>query len=144
MIGILLTGHGRFSEGLISSLDMIAGPQPALCHVNFLESDSTEQLETAMREAVNRLKSEADGVLIGCDLLGGTPFKVAATLFRDTEGISVVSGINLPAILEALFARVTCVDSHELTQSILASDMIRITEFVLPASSATTEPEEGI
>ena len=42
MIGIIVTGHGRFSEGMFSSLTMIAGNTEALIGVNFLESESTE------------------------------------------------------------------------------------------------------
>ena len=30
MIGFILTGHGHFSTGLKSALDMIAGPQARL------------------------------------------------------------------------------------------------------------------
>ena len=35
MVGIIVTGHGRFASGLTSSIDLIAGPQEKYVAVNF-------------------------------------------------------------------------------------------------------------
>ena len=40
MIGFILTGHGHFSNGLKSALDMIAGPQEAFEIVPFEEAEA--------------------------------------------------------------------------------------------------------
>ena len=36
MIGFILTGHGHFSNGLKSAIDMVAGEQPAFEIVPFV------------------------------------------------------------------------------------------------------------
>ena len=144
MIGILLTGHGRFSEGLVSSLDMIAGKQKALEYVNFLESESTEDLEGKMRVLIQSLLSETDGILISCDLLGGTPFKVAATLSVELGKISVVGGVNLPSVLQALFSRETISDPDQLAEMMTEGDASKIIKFVMPQAKVVEESEDGI
>lgn len=144
MIGILLTGHGRFSEGLVSSLDMIAGKQKALEYVNFLEADSTEMLEAKMRELISSILKETDGVLIACDLMGGTPFKVAATLSVETDKLAVIGGVNLPSILEALFSRENMNTADELAQAMTESDAGHMIKFVMPQAKVQEDSEDGI
>ena len=48
MVGIVLTGHGRFAAGLKSALDLIAGPQEAFKVVNF--EHEVDELEHDLRE----------------------------------------------------------------------------------------------
>lgn len=144
MISILLTGHGRFSEGMVSGLEMIAGKQNALSNINFLESESTDILESKMRQTISDLMTESDEVLIGCDLLGGSPFKVAASLSVELGKISVVSGVNLPSVLEALFTREHCTSSDELAQKMIESDSGKINKFIMPVLTQKEDPQEGI
>ena len=43
-VGIIVTGHGRFAEGLTTSVNLIAGPQENYVPVNFEhEVDELEQ-----------------------------------------------------------------------------------------------------
>lgn len=144
MIGIILTGHGRFSEGLMSGISMIAGPQQALAYANFLEADSTESLEEKLRAAIQTQSQETDGVLIACDLLGGTPFKVAATLSVEMKHIAVVGGVNLPSILDALFSRLDMNSADDLAQKMVEGDASHIIKFEMPALKTHTESEDGI
>ena len=46
MIGIIVTGHGRFAEGITSSIEMIAGAQADYEAVNFLQEESVEDPRT--------------------------------------------------------------------------------------------------
>jgi len=144
MIGLLLTGHGRFSEGMVSGLEMIAGKQKSFININFLESESIELFESKMRQAITMLLSESNEVLIGCDLLGGSPFKVAATLSVELGKISVVSGVNLPSLLEVLLTRDSCSSSDELAQAMTESESGGIVKFNMPVVIQKEDPEEGI
>ncbi len=84
MVGIIVTGHGNFASGITSALELIAGPQDAYAALDFTSLSGTEELEKGMASALESLRSreDVDGVLVLCDLVGGTPFKTAAT--RDT------------------------------------------------------------
>ena len=77
MIGIILTGHGNFASGLISSVDLIAGKQENVIGIDFTQNDNTKTLEEKMTIAINNFEND---IIILCDLAGGSPFKTAVTL----------------------------------------------------------------
>ena len=52
MIGIVLSGHGKFASGLNSSIQLIAGKQEGFEVVDFLEGMSSEALQQALQKAV--------------------------------------------------------------------------------------------
>ena len=79
MIGLLITGHGNFATGVTSSVDLIAGKQENYQAVDFLPTYNLDDLDREMTKALENLKA-CSGVLILCDLLGGTPFNKAAEL----------------------------------------------------------------
>jgi PTS system N-acetylgalactosamine-specific IIA component len=144
MIGIIVTGHGRFSEGMLSSLTMIAGNTEALIGVNFLESESTEDLDKNLLSAYTELRKTCDGVIIVCDLYGGSPFKSAAMLSVEQENISVLAGINLASCLELIFARLPETNAQALADTMLEKDTNRLIKFTMPIRVDRTEEEDGI
>ncbi len=144
MIGIIVTGHGRFSEGMLSSLTMIAGNTEALIGVNFLESESTEDLDKNLLNAYTELRKTCDGVIIVCDLYGGSPFKAAAMLSVEQENISVLAGINLASCLELIFARISETSAQTLADIMLEKDANRLIKFEIPVRVERNEDEDGI
>lgn len=144
MIGIIVTGHGRFSEGMLSSLSMIAGNTEALIGVNFIESESTEDLDKNLLNAYTELRKTCEGVIIVCDLYGGSPFKSAAMLSVEQENVSVLAGINLASCLELIFARLSETNAQSLANSMLEKDTNRLIKFEIPVRVERNEEEEGI
>ena len=104
MIGFILTGHGHFSNGLKSALDMIAGPQEAFEIVPFEEAEAGAYGDT-LRAAVKDMREKTDGVLIFCDLMGGTPFNQSMMITAEQDNVSVVAGTNLPMLIDIVMAR---------------------------------------
>jgi PTS system N-acetylgalactosamine-specific IIA component len=144
MIGIIITGHGRFSEGMMSSIEMIAGKAESLMGVNFLETESTDDLDKHLLEAYTELKQKNDGVIIVCDLLGGSPFKSAATLSVKQENVSVLAGINLASCLELIFARMNETDALKLADLMLEKDSNQLLKFTMPIRVERDGLEDGI
>lgn len=144
MIGIIVTGHGRFSEGMLSSLSMIAGNTEALIGVNFLESESTEDLDKNLLNAYTELRKTCEGVIIVCDLYGGSPFKSAAMLSVEQENVSVLAGINLASCLELIFARLSETNAQSLANSMLEKVTNRLIKFEIPVRVERNEEEDGI
>lgn len=99
MNGLIVSGHGSFAAGLHSSLKLIAGEQPRIEYVDFLESESTSDLEVKMKAALANLKC-CNGVLVLCDLVGGSPFKTAVSLTIDKQDTAVIGGANLAMVME--------------------------------------------
>lgn len=63
MIGILVTGHGRFATGITSALELVLGKQEWFEAVDFPDGDTKTELERNMDEALKRL--EGDGAHSG-------------------------------------------------------------------------------
>ena len=77
MIGIVVTGHGHFATGLTSSVELIGGKPEHYHAVDFVQEDSTDDLEKKLEAAFASLKDCTDGILVFTDLVGGSPFKVS-------------------------------------------------------------------
>ncbi|MGT2934398.1 PTS sugar transporter subunit IIA domain-containing protein [Streptococcus castoreus] len=119
MIAIIITGHGHFASGILSSLELIAGKQDKLTAIDFTAGMTSSDVHDHLSHVLN----SEDETLILCDLLGGTPFKVAATLMENTPEatVNVLAGLNLAMLIEAIFARQTDVTFDELVAKILTS-----------------------
>lgn len=100
MIGCIITGHGDFAPGMTRALSMIAGTQEHFRVVPFQEGESLEVFEESMRAALEDLLKETKGVLIFTDLLGGTPFRTAMLAAVGYENVEVLTGTNLPMLIE--------------------------------------------
>lgn len=72
MLGLVLTGHGGFAQGMENALAMIAGPQEQFLAVPFLEENPLACFEKELQGAIDQLKETCDGVVICADLVGGT------------------------------------------------------------------------
>ncbi|HEL1351306.1 TPA: PTS sugar transporter subunit IIA [Streptococcus equi subsp. zooepidemicus] len=119
MISIIVIGHGHFASGIVSSLELIAGKQEGITAIDFTAemtaADAHERLS-----AVLQPKAQA---LVLCDLLGGTPFKVAATLMEELSEttLDVLSGLNLAMLMEAVFARQEQLDLEQTVAKLLTT-----------------------
>lgn len=108
MIGVIITGHGRFAEGILSAVQLIAGQQEKLAAVNFPDGMTGEGLRKELRQAAEAFSG--DELIFCADIAGGTPFNQAVLLAGELEERSgrrclVFSGTNLPFVLQALFDR---------------------------------------
>ncbi|MCY6960573.1 PTS galactosamine/N-acetylgalactosamine transporter subunit IIA [Clostridium brassicae] len=104
MIGIIVSGHGNFASGIMSSLELIAGKQEKVIGIDFTIEDNTESLESKLRAAANEL-IDCEGILFLTDIVGGTPFKTCALLTQNIENSKVIAGTNLGMLLEVSLSR---------------------------------------
>lgn len=105
MTGIIVTGHGQFAEGVMSAITLVAGEQEQIRAVNFMKDEGVEDLRCHMTQAIGDLESR--DVLLMVDILGGSPFHVAAGLMAEDTGknLQVVAGVNMASIVQAVFMR---------------------------------------
>lgn len=97
---MIVTGHGQFATALQSTFELLLGPTDVLHFVDFTATDT----DTSLKECFERIlaANEDRQVLFVCDILGGTPFKVAAELALQAENREVVAGVNIGSIIEAI------------------------------------------
>nr|WP_199066163.1 PTS galactosamine/N-acetylgalactosamine transporter subunit IIA [Chromobacterium sp. ASV5] len=104
MLSVILCGHGRFASGMQEAIEQILGRQEQFLTIDFPAASTTAQLEQQCRDALAQLQN-GDGVMFFTDLLGGTPFRVAATLAVQSRNVEVLTGVNLQLALEMLGER---------------------------------------
>ena len=121
MVGIVLASHGQFAEGILQSGAMIFGEQENVAAVTLMPSEGPDDVKRKLEEAVQSFEGTEE-VLFLVDLWGGTPFNQANTLFEaNKEKWAIVSGLNLPMLIEAYAARLSVESSHKIAEQILAT-----------------------
>lgn len=119
MISVIVGTHGIFSEEILKSAEMIFGSQENVGSVTFNPGEGIDSLVEKYNNLINRLDSK-EGVLFMVDLFGGSPFNAASIIAMKNENMEIVTGVNLPMILEVLGSREFS-NLQELVQIALSS-----------------------
>ena len=104
MVKLVIVCHGALAEGLINAMELIAGAQPEVVGIRLGEADSIDGLEARVEAAV-RGRAAGQEVLILVDLFGASPFNVSARVAMRYPGVEVITGVNLPVLLETALGR---------------------------------------
>lgn len=102
--GVLVVAHGSLAEGLLEAASMIVGKTENTKAVCFYSTQGVEGLEEAVQAALDQF-TNCDGVLCLVDIPGGSPARVVAAQSFKHKGVEIISGVSLPMLIEALFAR---------------------------------------
>lgn len=101
MVAIIVAGHGRIAAGMVEAAKMIFGGKPELEAITFENKEGIEDLKRHYQSALVKFRSEKE-VLFLIDIFGGSPYNAAIQLAYGKKGIEVLTGVNLPLLLEAL------------------------------------------
>ena len=104
MIAIIIGTHGMFSEELLKSSEMIFGTQENVGSVTFKPGEGIDNLVEKYNNLMNKLDCK-DGVLFMVDLFGGSPFNAASMIAMKNNNMEIITGVNLPMLLEAFGSR---------------------------------------
>jgi PTS system mannose-specific IIA component len=99
-VGLVVAAHGDLAGELANSARMIVGDQPSVGTVHLDLETNLEGLHQIMLDAIDEAE-QGEGVLVLIDLFGGTPSNAAA-LAIPKRNCAVVSGVNLPMLLEVM------------------------------------------
>lgn len=144
MVGIILASHGEFAKGIMQSGSMIFGEQENVRAVTLMPSEGPDDFREKLKEAIASLDNQ-DQVLFLVDLWGGTPFNQANTLFEENKDKwAIVSGMNLPMLIEAYGARLSMESSQEIAAHILgcAKDGVKVKPEELEATNTVKSSEK--
>ncbi|WP_162986308.1 PTS sugar transporter subunit IIA [Virgibacillus sp. Bac332] len=136
MIGIVVTGHGSFPNGIYESVRLIAGDVEKLEVVPFEEDQ--DKLEEALLKAIE-VVDEGEGVVCFADLAGGTPFNVSSRIASTRDQVHVIGGTNSPMLLSGLFQRKQPIDSF--VTSIISEGKESIKAFEVKKKRAVNESD---
>lgn len=144
MVNIILASHGEFAEGILQSAEMIFGEQEQLITATLMPNEGPDDLKAKYDEAIESFGEEAE-VLFMVDLWGGSPFNQASLVQEEMpERSAIVTGLNLPMLLEALGARAGVDSAHDLASQIIAKDVsgIRLKPEELEPAEENPAPAE--
>lgn len=145
MVGIILASHGEFAEGILQSGAMIFGEQENVKAITLMPSEGPEDVKAKMKTAIASFDDQ-DEVLFLVDLWGGTPFNQANTLFEERKDKwAIVSGLNLPMVIEAYASRLSMTSAQEIAAHIIetAKEGVRIRPEELEPVSTTAVAAAG-
>lgn len=128
MVGIILASHGDFAKGILQSGEMIFGVQQDVKAVTLQPSEGPDDIRAKMEEALTTFENP-EQVLFLVDLWGGTPFNQTSGLFHGHEAQwAVVTGLNLPMLIEAFASRMSMETAHEIAAHIfrVAKEGVRL------------------
>ncbi|MBU3181255.1 PTS sugar transporter subunit IIA [Clostridium psychrophilum] len=104
MVAIMVGTHGSFSKQILRSAEMIFGKQENVSSVTFETGEGIEDLVEKYKKAAEKLNCK-EGVLFLVDLFGGSPFNAASRVVTEGDNMDVLTGINLPMLLEIYGSR---------------------------------------
>lgn len=106
MFGIIVGTHGRFAEELVKSCEMICGEQKNVRAVTLVPGEGPDDVVAKYEAAIKELDC-TDGVLFLNDLFGGSPYNAACRLVIINEAYGIVTGVNLPMLIEMCSVQLT-------------------------------------
>ena len=102
MVTIIVAAHGESAPALLKTAGMILGNFEDVHPVTFLPGQGPEDLVEEYTRIVEA--SEAEETLLLVDLFGGSPYNAGAQFAATREGVDVVSGVNVPMLIEVISA----------------------------------------
>lgn len=97
MIGVVICTHDKLADALLETVRMIVGEFEGAVAVAVRPEEGPEQIREHIEAAV-RAVDVGKGVIILCDMFGGTPSNLSLSLLADDR--EVVTGVNLPMLLK--------------------------------------------
>jgi PTS system mannose-specific IIA component len=104
MIGIVVVTHSHLGEALLEAAEFVLGSRPtAAVSVSIDLNQNVDRLREKVAAGIKKVNQD-QGVLILTDMFGGTPSNISYS-FLEEGRIEVLSGVNLPVLVQALDRR---------------------------------------
>ena len=121
MVKIILASHGQLAEGLKMTLEMIVGEQPTLDVISFMPE---EEVDFVYNQAKKLCVDEKE-VLFFVDIWGGTPFNQLSKFVEEHPSYRMLSGMNLPMVLEACMMKESMDSAQQLMEHVVSISSIQ-------------------
>ncbi len=131
MVGIVVVAHGSLSNELIGTTKMIIGEELAgVVGVAIQDLDQPDGIRQQVEKAIKTVDQGA-GVVVFTDMFGGTPSNIALSFLKDQE-VEVISGVNLPMLVDMIYSREgkTLVELSSQSAEIGRNSIRRISQYL--------------
>ncbi|NBK07989.1 PTS mannose/fructose/sorbose family IIA subunit [Enterococcus asini] len=103
MIGIVIATHDHLADSLLKTAEAILGEQSYVRTLNI--DPGATGLQKKIEVFAEELLKEVDELVWLVDMFGGTPFRYASYCVMNDSRQALVTGVNLPMVLQALVNR---------------------------------------
>ncbi|WP_338882566.1 MULTISPECIES: PTS mannose transporter subunit IIAB [Xenorhabdus] len=103
-IAIMIGTHGAAAEQLLRTTEMLIGEQENVSYIDFVPGENADTLFEKYNHKLESLDTE-QGVLFFVDTWGGSPFNAANRIVVDKDNYEIVTGVNVPMLVEAFMCR---------------------------------------
>ncbi|MFI4819064.1 MAG: PTS mannose transporter subunit IIAB [Enterobacterales bacterium] len=113
-IALIISTHGVSAKYMLNTVEMILGKQKNVNFVNFIDCENSKILFNKYNLCIKNLLTN-NGVIFLVDIWGGTPFNVASSISINKKNFEVISGVNIPMLIETFMSRNETISSKELS-----------------------------
>ncbi|WP_439239772.1 MULTISPECIES: PTS mannose transporter subunit IIAB [unclassified Lonepinella] len=114
-IAIIIATHGVAANQLLKTTEMLIGEQENVATIDFVPGENAETIMGKYQEKLANELAHCDQVLFLVDTWGGSPFNAANRVANDQDNMNVVTGVNVPMLVETFMARDDNPSLEELT-----------------------------
>ncbi|WGE32913.1 PTS mannose transporter subunit IIAB [Actinobacillus genomosp. 2] len=137
-IAIIIATHGVAAEQLLKTTEMLIGEQSDVAYIDFMPGENAETIMGKYQVLVEGKLSHCDRVLFLVDMWGGSPFNAANRFQEGKTNMDVVTGVNIPMLVNTCMARDDVESLEELVEIALEAGSTGIRS--LNHQLATAEP----
>lgn len=146
MISFVVATHGTFSDGLLNAAELIMGKIENIKTLNLLHGDDIEKFHLSILDAIHSVNQNNEGIIIFTDLAGASPYNQATLAIQHIDdslkhNIYVVSGVNLPLLIEAVNHQYLGTNIHDVANDLTNIEKIGIDSWHISKLKEFTEED---
>ena len=120
MLGVIVCTHSDFADGIRKSVEMILGEQECFDVVCFQEGEDMLALSDRVKEITEKYRQDDEKYIVCVDLFGAPPFNASSAALAAFD-TSVITGVNLPMLLQIMSEREDYEDYDALLEGALSN-----------------------
>lgn len=137
-INLIVSGHGGFATGMKAALHLLSAIPDNWTFIDFKEGMSDKDLKAEFEKVIDAKKGEQ--FVLFTDLVGGTPYKVSATISYANDNVKTVGGCNLGSLLESIYSNFDSADA--MADSLITVAKQGTQKFTIEPDTSSQEPDE--
>ena len=119
MVGIVIVAHFGLAEKFLEAAEKIVRKKPAnTVTVSIDPGKNADEFKQDIVKAIKKVDAK-EGVLIFTDMFGGTPCNMSLAFLKEGK-VEVLTGLNLPMLIEVLDIQTNGRSLNDLAQYIQA------------------------
>lgn len=104
-IAIIIATHGVAAEQLLKTTEMLIGEQSDVAYIDFVPGENAETIMGKYQAKLANELAHCEQVLFLVDTWGGSPFNAANRVADGKDNMDIVTGVNVPMLVETFMAR---------------------------------------